>query len=210
MQEYYPGDTVTKRLIFETELDVAFDPDAIAISIVSSAGIEAATQTISDLSRESPGVYLFKWNLPSNASAGTWTVFYTPSITTGNIQDKQSFQFEVLTTIQLYGNFEKVKRLAGIEEDDDSQDKSVDDALIDAGRVIDNALRDQGETVPLTTVPALLRTCAEYLAAGLILQRNAPNEVKHPYYVQGEAILASYIVTEYPPGLLIAIGVVDT
>jgi hypothetical protein len=202
MEPKYAGDTISKRFYFYNELDALIDPDAIPGTLYTPSALPALTFTKSSFVKEATGTYTLTFNVPAGAAVGTWRLVVVPSRITGTVQDTEAYVFEVVSTMQPYGSPERVKRLCNIAADNTDSDQDVNDALIDADRIINDRFAAQGATVPLTEVPGVVRMMAEYLAAGSQLQSQAPDEKKHPYTVVGEDLLNNYIAQTYHKGTL--------
>lgn len=196
MEPKYAGDTVSKRFYFYNELDVLIDPDAIAGTLFTPGAIAALYFTLINFVKVTTGIYTLTFNIPVGASAGEWRLVIVPTRTTGTIQETEPYVFEVASLQQPYGSLERVKRLCGLAGTT-VNDQDLNDALIDADRFINSQLEANGVAVPLTVVPGILHTIAEFMAAGSYLQNTSPDEKPHPYIGKAEKLLDEYIQREY-------------
>jgi len=196
MEPKYAGDTVSKRFYFHDESDVLFDPDALAATLYTPAGLPAVIYDINDFVKVTVGVYTLTFNVPTGAAVGAWRLVVVPTRTTGTVQETEAYVFEVSSLTQPYGSLERVKRLCGLAGTT-ANDQDLTDALIDADRLINTRLEAEGATVPLTIVPGILHTAAEYMAAGSYLQNTSPDEELHRYKKDGEQLLNDYINQNY-------------
>jgi hypothetical protein len=196
MEPKYAGDTVSKRFYFYNELNALMDPDAIAGTLYTPANVAALYFTITDFNKEAKGTYTLTFAVPVGAAVGEWRLVIIPKITTGTLQETEAYVFEVASVAQPYGSLERVKRLCNLAGTT-VNDQDLNDALIDADRFINSQLEAYGVAVPLTVVPGILHTVAEYMAAGAYLQNTSPDEKPHPYIWKGEKLLDEYIQREY-------------
>lgn len=199
MEPKYAGDTVSKRFYFYDEDDALIDPDDITGILYTPAGAATLYFTLTDFAKETTGTYTLTFNVPAVAAVGEWRLIIVPTRTTGTIQETEAFVFEVASTTQPYGSLERVKRLCNLATTT-ANDQDLNDQLIDADRLINSRLEAHSVTVPLTVVPGILHTAAEYMAAGSYLQNTSPDEKPHPYLEKGEKLLTEYITTEYITG----------
>jgi len=208
MEPKYAGDTVSKKFYFYDELDALIDPDTIPGTLKDPTNTTIDTYTLSDFVKVTTGIYTLTFNVPAAAAVGEWRLVIVPTRTTGTIQETEAYVFEVASTTQPYGSLERVKRLCGLAGTT-ANDQDLNDALIDADRLINSRLEAHSVTVPLTVVPGILHTVAEYMAAGSYLQNTSPDEKPHPYIEKGAKLLAEYIIQIYA-SLPIVIGEDDS
>jgi hypothetical protein len=207
MEPKYAGDTVSKRFYFYDEDDVLTDPDDITGTLFTPSGTPALYFTLTDFTDEGTGTFVLTFNVPIGAAVGEWRLVIVPTITTGTLQETEAYVFEVASTAQPYGSLERIKRLCGLAGTT-SNDQDLNDALIDADRLINSRLEAHSVTVPLTVVSGILHTIAEYMAAGSYLQNTSPDEKPHPYLEKGEKLWVEYITQNYA-SLPIVIGETD-
>src|SRR3990170_1916155 len=196
MEPKYAGDTVSKRFYFYNESDALIDPDDITGTLFTPLSTPALYFTWSSFTKVTTGIFTLTFNVPAAAAVGTWRLVIVPTRTTGTLQDTEAYVFEVSSLTQPYGSLERVKRLCGLASTT-SNDQDLNDALIDADRLINSRLEAEGATVPLTIVPGILHTAAEYIAAGNYLQNTGPDEELHRYKKDGEQLLNDYINQNY-------------
>lgn len=196
MEPKYAGDTVSKKFYFYNELNALIDPDDITGTLFNPSATPALYFTLSNFVKVTTGSYTLTFNVPAAASAGEWRLVIVPTRTTGTIKETEAYVFEVASLTQPYGSLERVKRLCNLAATT-ANDQDLNDALIDADRLINSRLEANSVTVPLTVVPGTLHTVAEYLAAGSYLQNTSPDEKPHPYLEKGEKLLTECIQVKY-------------
>ena len=196
MEPKYAGDTVSKKFYFYDELDALIDPDDITGTLFTPLSIAALYFTLASFTKVTTGVYTLTFNVPTGAVVGTWRLVIVPTRTTGTLQETEAYVFEVSSTQQPYGNLERVKRLCGLAGTT-ANDQDLNDALIDSDRLINMRLQAHNVTVPLTVVPGILHTAAEYMAAGSYLQNTSPDEKPHPHTAKGEKAFSDYLTENY-------------
>lgn len=92
----YPGTTLARRFTFKDENRQVYDPSTVTVKVKTPAGSVVTTQTLSDLSKESTGVYVFRYNLEDEAPSGQWKIEVSATYEPGNLADKKVFTFDVL------------------------------------------------------------------------------------------------------------------
>jgi phage gp36-like protein len=196
MEPKYAGDTVSKKFYFYNELDALIDPNDITGTLYTPAAVAALYFTMTNFVKVTIGTYTLTFNVPASAAVGEWRLVVVPTRSTGTIQETEAYVFEVSSLTQPYGSLERVKRLCNLAGTT-VNDQDLNDALIDADRFINSQLEANGVTIPLTVVPGILHTIAEFMAAGSYLQNTSPDEKSHPYIGKAEKQLADYIQREY-------------
>jgi phage gp36-like protein len=196
MEPKYAGDTVSKKFYFYNELDALIDPNDITGTLYTPAAVAALYFTLANFVKVTIGIYTLTFNVPASAAVGEWRLVVVPTRSTGTIQETEAYVFEVSSLAQPYGSLERVKRLCGLANTT-ANDQDLNDALIDVDRLINSRLEAHDVTIPLTAVPGILHTVAEYMAAGSYLQNTSPDEKPHPYTEKGEKLLAAYILGKY-------------
>lgn len=100
-EEILKGDTLGRVFSFAvddgTGVEVATDPDTIAIKIYDSAGTLKQTLAKSDLTKMATGQFKMNYNVPSDAASGMWKILVQANITVGNLQNTERFSFSVIT-----------------------------------------------------------------------------------------------------------------
>ena len=94
-QKWFPGETYGTKLKFTDEDGNYFDPTEVTITIKNPSGESKATLNLSDLTKESTGIYKMYWDIPANAETGIWKIIVQAKHPTGKI-GKEEFIFEVL------------------------------------------------------------------------------------------------------------------
>jgi hypothetical protein len=194
-KKFYAGNTVPKTYTFTDSAGEAFDPDTITVLVKNPSGVTEETLDIGDLVRTATGVYLLRYNLPVDAEAGTWVFQVTATVTADNYVKTSEFSFSVST--QPYGSLAVVKYLCNIKLTDTSKDAVVLVFMEKATSFVNSALKPYVSTLPLSSVPDVVASVAEFYAAGLFLQKDQQDEKPHPYMAFAEEKLQSYVETEY-------------
>jgi hypothetical protein len=96
-----------------------------------------------------------------------------------------------------YGTLDSVKVLCSLAADIESYDDELNLLLAKASDFIDDALRPYEEDLPLSKPDAVIGDVAEFYAAGLYLQKNAPDEKPHGYVQFAERKLQDFVKNNY-------------
>lgn len=102
-----------------------------------------------------------------------------------------------------YGTLAVTRALSNITAGETQFDGELTIFLLKAADFIDAQLKNHESTLPLTTVPSIIDTIAEFYAAGLYMQNNAEQEKAHVYIEYAEKKLGEYVTSQY---LKIALG----
>jgi len=87
----------------------------------------------------------------------------------------------------------------GIDPSDTTYDVELDDLIEEADAYIDNKLKNY-TTVPLSTVPTIVKKISANLAAGLFRRARSPPGESVPLWNLGVELLDDYIAETYEPG----------
>ena len=93
-QKKFKGDTIGKIWYFKDEVGTLIDPDTITIKIYDPKDALKDTLYKSDLTKTATGTYKMKWNIPSDAEDGLWTIKVTGTAAP-DIQNTEPFVFNV-------------------------------------------------------------------------------------------------------------------
>ena len=96
-----------------------------------------------------------------------------------------------------YGTLANVKVLCSIAADGETFDDELTFLLGKASDFIDDALRPYEANLPLNDPEAVIGDVAEFYAAGMYLQKNAPDEKPHGYVQFAERKLQDYVKNIY-------------
>ena len=113
IQEFDKGEVVRLEATYMSSNDELYDPDTVTIHIHDPSG---TLQDTGSGSRSSVGLYVYDYDLASDASTGWWS--YTFTGVTGASTDVQKAQFKVRDTVRrLYTQPAYVYSRAGQNED---------------------------------------------------------------------------------------------
>ena len=90
MTVYYPGETISKYIYFKDKDNNPLDPDNITVEIYDSTGKLQGTTT---LTKVEVGKYELNYNIPVNATEGTWYILVSAS--KGSFANKEKVYFDV-------------------------------------------------------------------------------------------------------------------
>jgi hypothetical protein len=185
----YPGDTVVRTYTFTDESGAVFDPDAVMVVVKDPVGVTVETFDLEDLEHSGTGVYVLRYSVPSDASAGSSHILV--SVSSGLVVETEPFSFSVSS--HPYGSLVVVRSLCGIS--DGGEDEVLEVFMAKATSVVDDALGAYPDlfSVPLVVVPDVVGSIAEFYAAGLYLRRNQLDEKLHPFLADAKADLERYI-----------------
>ncbi len=75
-----PGGTVAKIFTFKDQNGSLFDPTTVSVIIIDPNGGTVATQSLSNLTKKSVGMYQFLYNLAGDAPTGLWMIQVTGTL----------------------------------------------------------------------------------------------------------------------------------
>jgi len=197
-KKLHPSDTLNEMLYFKDEDDEYFDPTSIDITIKTPSGSTEETLDIDDLSQEDTGQWILAHDLPSDAETGTWS--YTVKAIYSGVTNSETFLFSV--NPMPYGSLSVVRDLCGITDDNydyslqncmDLATAEINDALTQKQTSSEDKIEYDTESPPLSSVPDIIHTVANYLASGIYLQRNSPEEKEHPFITRATSLLGGYM-----------------
>jgi len=197
-KKYHPSDTLNETLHFTDADDTYFDPDSIDVTIRDPDGATVETLDEDDLTQDETGQWILAYDLPADADTGTWS--YTVKAVYGTVTNSESFLFSV--NPMPYGSLSVVRDLSGISDDSfdyslqtcmDLATAEINDTLTQKQTSSDGKIEYNTESPPLSSVPDIIHTIANYLASGLYLQRNSPDEKEHPFISRATSLLQGYM-----------------
>lgn len=196
-KKLHPGDTLNEMLYFKDEDGEYFDPTTVAVTIKDPSDATVQTYAIGDLSKEDTGQYILSYDLSASAATGTWS--YTVKAVYGGTTRSATFLFSV--NPMSYGSLSVVRDLCGVTGDDfdysllncmDLATAEINDSLTQKQISDETEIEYDVESPPLTTIPDIIHTVANYLAAGIYLQRNSPEEKEHPFTSRATSLLENF------------------
>ena len=104
---------------------------------------------------------------------------------------------EAAATDAPYGTVANMKPLCSIQPDVTTFDAELLLFLTKAADFIHTPLLNHETTLPLTTVPAIIATIAEFYASGLYMMKNQQDEKAHSYLSYAQKELDKYVSQKY-------------
>jgi len=196
-KKLHPGDTLNETLHFQNSSNEYFDPTSITVTIKDPNNTTVATLTEADLTQSETGKWILAYDLPADAEPGRWS--YTVKAVYGDTTNSETFTFSI--NPMPYGSLTAVRDLCGVASD--NYDSSLQNCM-DLATAEINDIIDEVTTVPLSTVPDVIASATNLLAAGTYLQRNSPEEREHPFTTRAYNMIKGYVKRNRRPPLIVA------